>query len=332
MRVAPVAPTKAASPVTMTATRGAYAALLGVALLAGPGHAAAQQQADQWAVTGTASAHTLVIGGPTTSFSAATLRTATWPGSASMNVAPLNTSSAFALRLQPKTSFELASDDLGRALAEALTPTARELADGFVMDGDEATKRISRGAERWLRHAPISLLSDDLAASARAMFLDRGVDVASADRLSLSDLGDAGGKLVTDRIDRLRRDEPVVFGALAAAALGGTIAVANNGGSEALERLGIKPGVSTSLFDGRVGLRVRAEFAAGFKDVELGGGVSWRFEHRGGKGQASFDVTPSGDRHFVLEMQATRDIDVAATIRRVDGDTRYGIGVRIHLK
>lgn len=315
-------PTTGDSAVVRAATRGAAAALLGVALMASPGHAKAQQ------TTG------VDTGGAATTLTWTPKAWATTTGwvpprsIAFSTTAPDSASSVFATRLAPKTPLDRAGDELARSLVEALTPSAHDLASGVVLDGDEATRRLARGAERFVRHAPIALLSDDLASSARALFADRGVDVAAADRLSIADLGDAGGRLVADRIDRLRRDEPVVFGALAAVALGGVVAVANDGGSDALRKIGIRPEARASLFDGRVGLRVRTTFADHFKDVDVGGGVSLRFDlPAGGRGWASVDVAPNGDAGFVLELKPRRDLDVVGTLRRVDGETRYGVGV-----
>jgi hypothetical protein len=96
---------------------------------------------------------------------------------------------------------------------------------------------------------------------------------ADLSTVRLKDLGRVGGDAAKEMLDELRRDSPTTFWSLASVAAAGAVALGYSEGTDALRDLGIRPEISTKLFDG-VKLRVGVEAGPKFSDPAYTLGLS----------------------------------------------------------
>ncbi len=96
---------------------------------------------------------------------------------------------------------------------------------------------------------------------------------ADLSTVRLKDLGRVGGDAAKEMLKELRRESPTTFWSLTSVAAAGAVALGYTQGTDALRDLGIRPEVSTKLFDG-VKLKVGVEAGPKFSDPAYTIGLS----------------------------------------------------------
>ncbi len=127
---------------------------------------------------------------------------------------------------------------------------------------------LKKASVDFVKDLPIGALSPQLAAAVKAKLKAANIEVRDLASTKLGDLGDIGGDIAKDLVKDLKSDSPAVFYGLAAGAAVAAGYVAWSKGSEGLSKLGIKPEVKQSFFDGQLSLKLGADWQAHFKDFK----------------------------------------------------------------
>ncbi len=175
-------------------------------------------------------------------------------------------------------------------------------------------------------------------------------DTRDLSAMRLGDLGDVGGDIAKRLIDDLRHDSPTTFYSIAGVAAAGAVTLGYTQGTDALNKLGIKPEVRTTLFDG-VKLRLGVHAGPRFSDPSLTvglsgqhqfdngtivrGGVNTRIEHLTGNarlGETRFDASVTTTTGFAAhgEVRTTGNFDPIdarlSVSQRFDNGWQVGAG------
>lgn len=142
----------------------------------------------------------------------------------------------------------------------------------------EQQKQLLEASKDLLLDLPLSALSEPATARAKAYLETRGVDTQGFEQKTLRELGPVGEDLAKRLAADLKGSAPGAYYGLAAA---GAVAVGAYGavkGSDALQKLGIKPEFKTSLFGDQVKARAEASWGAKLKDPNLTLGADGTFK------------------------------------------------------
>jgi hypothetical protein len=143
----------------------------------------------------------------------------------------------------------------GNALTLARGPSG--VPDGQLSDAQKSD--LVRATEDLLRDVPIGKLSPAFAEDVRSTLAAQGINRdVSATRLG--DLGSIGGDLAKKWANDLREQSPGEFYALGAGAAAAAGYAAWDKGSAGLRALGIRPEVSSQVFDPRFKVRAGVDF------------------------------------------------------------------------
>lgn len=108
--------------------------------------------------------------------------------------------------------------------------------------------------------------------------LGADVDLAT---VRLKDVGRVGGDAARDLVQQLKHEHPVTFWSMAGVAAAGAATLGYTKGTDALEKLGIRPEASSTLFDGaQTKLRATVAFHAGPKLADPALSLGLRGERR----------------------------------------------------
>jgi hypothetical protein len=149
------------------------------------------------------------------------------------------------------------------AIAEGKTPVR----EGDPLSAAQVTQLQSATTD-FIKDVPLGALSPELAASVQQKLKDAGIEVRDLASTRLGDLGKVGGDIAKDLVKDLKTSSPTAYYSLAgglAAAIGYT---AWNDGSAKLSRLGIKPEVKQSFFDGALNVKLSGDWQAHFKNFK----------------------------------------------------------------
>jgi hypothetical protein len=166
-------------------------------------------------------------------------------------------------------------------LTQILQRDAGSLAQGLAPIDNGASlnavkmKELEHALGDLVKELPVSVLSSD-ARSAVERIVGRSIEGKR-----LGELGDVGSDAARDLVKRLRSESPKTFWSLAGTAAAAAVAVGYTQGTDGLEKLGIKPELSTKVFDG-VKLKLGLEAQAKLKDPRVSLGVEGSHTFDGG--------------------------------------------------
>lgn len=192
--------------------------------------------------------------------------------------------------VDPRT--QAAFDQFEARLTQILQRDAGSLAAGLkpIQNGDSLdatkTKELERALGDLVKELPVNVLSQDVR-GALEQLLGRNLENAR-----LGELGDHGSDAARDLVKRLKSESPKTFWSLAGTAAAAAVAVGYTQGTDGLEKLGIKPQLSTRIFD-ETKLKLGLEAEARFKDARLAIGLETTHTFEGGtvvKGGVSAQV------------------------------------------
>ena len=191
-----------------------------------------------------------VFGGPTLggpSFSEAKVLGTQAPRSAVVDAQTKQALDAFQTRLAQILHHDASS------LAQGLRPVQ----PGGDLDATQQ-KDIQRAATELLKSLPIGAFSPGVQTTLQAALGALG-DHQDLSTMRLGEFGKAGGDAVSDLVKAFQKDHPAAFWSLAGVGASAAIAVGYTQGTDALGKLGIKPEVSTKIFqDVKLHLGVQA--------------------------------------------------------------------------
>jgi hypothetical protein len=221
--------------------RGVAAALVGITLLGG-----AQ----------TAQADTLNVQAPqTTSFVAS--QPATGPplsadslaGQQRLNDFISGTKTAVSAQVTTDARTTAAFDAFNTSLTQILHHDAASLAAGLrpTQPGEPVSQaqlaQLNGALSKLVKELPVNTLGDAPRAA-----LEQLLGTTDLGNKRIGDLSSVAGDAVKSIVKEFRADHPAAFWTAATAVAGGALAVGYTQGTDALEKLGIKPQVSTSIF------------------------------------------------------------------------------------
>lgn len=121
-------------------------------------------------------------------------------------------------------------------------------------------------------------VDDDDTSGADTGVLGADVDLAT---VRLKDVGRVGGDAARNLVQQLKHEHPVTFWSMAGVAAAGAATLGYTRGTDALEKLGIRPEASSTLFDGaQTKLRATVAFHAGPKLADPALSLGLRGERR----------------------------------------------------
>lgn len=173
-----------------------------------------------------------------------------------------------------RTAVNANIDRLTSRLEQTLGHDAMSMARGRmpVREGDVLTdaqqSELKNAATDFIKDMPIGALSPEIAGAIQERLAANGVQVRDIASTKLGDLGNIGGDIAKDLLKDLKSDSPAAFYGLAAGAAAAAGYVAWTGGSEKLQRLGIKPEIKQKFFDDKLEVKLRGEWQAHFKDFK----------------------------------------------------------------
>jgi len=150
--------------------------------------------------------------------------------------------------------------------------------------------------------------------------LGSDVDLAT---VRLKDVGKVGGDAAQALVKQLQKDHPVTFWSLAGVAAAGAVTLGYTQGTDALEKLGIRPEVSTKLFSNDHGnLRATVGVHTGPKLSDPAVSIGLRGEHtfdsgtivRGGL-QTRLQGKELGETRLNASLSTTTGLNVAGEVR-----------------
>jgi hypothetical protein len=165
-------------------------------------------------------------------------------------------------------------DRLNSRIEVALGHDAMSMARGRtpVREGDPLTDaqqtELRNAATDFMKDMPIGALSPEIAATVQDRLKASGIEVRDIASTKLGDLGNIGGDIAKDLIKDLKADSPAAYYGLAAGAAVAAGHAAWTGGSEKLQRLGIKPEIKQKFFDDKLEVKLRGDWQAHFKDFK----------------------------------------------------------------
>lgn len=229
-----------------------------------------------------------------------------------------------------------AFDRFENRIQDALTPGGLDLAKqagggevGFNLDtrqGDVTEAQadaVKDALQDLFKDLPVAAYSEGMADKLTAFFTARGVPASELDAATLSDFGSAGGDVAKQMVEDFRDDRPVAFYSLASVLAGGAGAAAYFQGSDALESIGLRPEVSTKLFD-NTRVKVGASWDEKFSNpsLELSARNVLDFD-------SAYSLTTEGRAYFGGESFGDLDLDawrLSSTFHADDGH----MGIRVY--
>jgi hypothetical protein len=189
-----------------------------------------------------------------------------------------------------------AIERFGDRLDNILNRDAGSLARGETMwqPGDSLTDRqadqLQDALKDMIEDLPAGALSESLTGPLRTLLDNNGVDTTDFATTRLGDLGDYGGDLAENLVEKFRDNHPAAFYATAGVLAAGVTTYGYLEGSEALRDLGIKPELSTDLFGDRLEVELSADWKSKFTEFSgtLDGTYNFGNGHRAGAG-VNFD-------------------------------------------
>lgn len=205
----------------------------------------------------------------------------------------------------------LGSDDvqLAEAAADTLPPAVQDVVDQAMERFDDRVDNIlnrdagslARGESMWqpgdqlsdrqtdqltdaltdlFKDMPAGALSESLTGPLKTLLDAGGVDTTDFETTKLGDLGDYGSDLAKNLVDNFKDNHPKAFYATAGVLAAGVATYGYLEGSEALRDIGIKPELSTDLFNDKLEVSLSADWQSNFTEFEgtldgaykLGGG------------------------------------------------------------
>jgi len=176
-----------------------------------------------------------------------------------------------------------------------------------------------------LKDMPVAAFSEGMANNMAEFFDARGVNIDRLDGGTLKDYGRVGGDYAKQLAENWRDDSPVSFYSTATALAGGLAAGAYFEGSDLLRDVGIRPEISTRLFDKSMKLKFKAEWGAEFSDFRGTLEANQRFQL-----SDTTNLNVFGNVTFSDEIESGR---LGATLNYNNGDDLRGhlSGVYNHL-
>lgn len=140
---------------------------------------------------------------------------------------------------------------------------------------DAQMSELKDAAQDFIKDMPLGALSPEIASSVARRLADAGIETRDIHSTRLGDLGRIGADIAKDLVKDLKADSPAAFYGLAAGAAVAAGYAAYSGGSERLQRLGIRPQIKTSFFDDKLEVKLRGDWQAHFKDFKATGTVAY---------------------------------------------------------
>ncbi len=190
-----------------------------------------------------------------------------------------------------------AFDVFNARLATILLRDAGSLAAGLrpLQSGDNLTadqqKNMQRAFGDLLQNVPIGAFSPGVQNTLESALGALG-DNRDLSNTTLKQLGKLGGDAAKTLVDDFRHEHPAAFWSMAGAGAAAAVVVGYTQGTDALQKLGIKPEIKTSLFDG-VKLKAGLEAGKHFSDPRVTVGLEGNHTFQGGttiKGGISAEV------------------------------------------
>jgi hypothetical protein len=202
-----------------------------------------------------------------------------------------------------RASMQTAIDRFTGRVEASLNQDAMSIARGKtpVKEGDPLSDaqrtELGNAANDFVRDLPIGAFSPEVAADIQRQLDAAGAtprDVASA---RLGDLGPIGRDIAKGLLANLRTESPTSYYSLAATAAAAIAYTGWDGGSAKLERLGIKPEVSTSFLDDHLELKLKGNWQSHFKDFSATATVTGKLD-LGDAGRLSGSVSANSATGF----------------------------------
>jgi hypothetical protein len=214
-----------------------------------------------------------------------------------LNVDDVELDGATTRTLSPEVQqvVDRATERFNDRVDDILNRDAKSLARGETMwqPGDDLSEKQSDQLKDALtdmfKDLPAGALSESLTGPLKTLLDNNGVDTTNFETTKLGDLGDYGSDLAKNLVDQFKDKHPVGFYATAGVLAAGVATYGYLEGSEALRDLGIKPELSTDLFNDKLEVKVSADWERNF--TELVGTVDGTYklvDHRVGAG-VNFD-------------------------------------------
>ncbi|MEE2834920.1 MAG: hypothetical protein VYB65_02735 [Myxococcota bacterium] len=225
-----------------------------------------------------------------------------------------------------------------RALGDDAMSMARRAAGLEPARSDHLTEAqladLESAAVDLIKELPVRALSPELASRVEHEIKRRGLDVKDPGAYTLGNLGELGSEVAKESVAKLKKDHPGAYYGLAAGAAVGGAVYAYRHGSDALERLGIKPELTKKLGERT---EAGARFSWGERLSDLSGRLN--LSHRTGEGdngttydasvEAShrdgglrMDAAEVGVRHRRTTDRSTTTLSGAVDLERTDGAFR----------
>lgn len=173
----------------------------------------------------------------------------------------------------------VAFDTFTTRLTQILHRDAASLAWGQSAAFDEGSltaaqqTAIEKAFRDLLGDLPIGVLGPRVEGSLESALsaLGHNRDLSS---VRLGDLGDVGGDAAKALIDELKQERRGAYNTLVGVAAAGAVAIGYTQGTDALRQLGVRPEVSTKIFDGSARLRLGIDAGPRFSNPALTVGLS----------------------------------------------------------
>jgi hypothetical protein len=172
-----------------------------------------------------------------------------------------------------------AFDTFTTRLTQILHRDAASLAWGQHATFDEGSltptqqTAIEKAFRDLLSNLPIGVLGPRVEGSLESALSALGQD-RDLSSVRLGDLGDVGGDAAKALIDELKQERRGAYNTLVGVAAAGAVAIGYTQGTDALRKLGVRPELSTRLFDGQARLRLGVDAGPRFSNPALTVGLS----------------------------------------------------------
>lgn len=236
---------------------------------------------------------------------------------------------AGAIQTVQKTEIDSATkaafDLFNTRVTTILQRDAGSLASGLrpLQSGDSLTtdqqKNMERAFSDLLQNVPIGAFSPGVQNTLEAALGALG-DHRDLSTTTLKQLGKVGGDAAKHLVDDFRHEHPTAFWSMASAGAAAAVVVGYTQGTDALEKIGIKPEVKTTLFDG-VKLKVGLEAGKHFSDPRVAVGLEGSHTFQGGstiKGGVSAEI--AGKNLEVIRLDGSASTPGGFN---VDGNIRF---------